>query len=65
MLQTFIRTYYFRKFHNIFGLGENATAKLLSDSGQVLHARLFNLLVLDIVNGIENFDFNSVFDLEK
>ena len=41
------------------------TPKLLSSSAQMLHENLFNLLVFDIANSYENFDFTSVFGLGK
>ena len=51
---------YFLKILKIF-----IFAKLLSDSVQILHAHLFTLFVVDIVNGFENFGFNSEFRLRK
>ena len=77
MMQPILRIFDIWKFHDIFGLWKNfiisskftkksiLTTKLLSDSAQTLHDSLFSLLVLDVVNGCGNFDFNSVFLFRK
>ena len=41
------------------------TAKLLSDSAQILDSTLFTSLLLHMVTGFEKLDFNSVFGLFK
>ena len=52
---------YFLKVFNI----SIFKAKLLSDSAQIFIASLFTLLALDIINGSENCDFNSIFGPSK
>ena len=52
-------------FHPNFQKKSISAAKLSFDSAQILHANLFTLLVLDIVNDFDNFDLIPFLDLEK